>query len=314
MLVIQEHQLMRLIQELKCLLPQSFPILKVAENLLSKNAFAWPGIEFVVDRFPKFTACVVRPKPGENTDYIPRRNHYMYNVVASDECCFKNLLEQPEVINWTRSCFFQAVPENLVNAIKEVGAKFGIVIGTETHPEFASTGWLVKAANASLNVSFSVPDGYSVRQISREDVETVAKLWHFGGGTSDTVEYMRYLHDRDFPMTGMYSPQNDLIGFAFCSAQMCIVAGFVKPEHRGHGYFTLILADLVKKMQALGHDVIPLFVAEDNLSSEKSVVRIGGEKIRDWKVTSLHYEPAQPDMNDPLVVWYRNIYGRRSAD
>ncbi|XP_055331118.1 uncharacterized protein LOC129583368 [Paramacrobiotus metropolitanus] len=307
MLIIKEDQLEEFCGELQHLLPQSFPILKLAQNHLKKNSFAWPGLEFVVDRFPNFTACLVRPRPGDPT-YVPRRCHYLYSAIATDVENFKMLLDQPDLVNWKTAVYFQAIPEDLLGAVEEVCSKHGSTIGPKQHLHFSATGWTVKPAEIASMPQPPI-EGFTFRRPDRDDMPVLSKLWRYGGGTDETLQYLYHLHDHHFPMMGIYKEQQ-LVGFGIITAEMAMSAGYVQPEIRGRGLAGGIIGYSAKDMQEIGETDSFMFISEDNVASKKVFTKgAGAVRQEDWRIVDVLYKPHNVDKNDPLMIWYNNIHG-----
>ncbi|XP_055338905.1 uncharacterized protein LOC129588616 isoform X2 [Paramacrobiotus metropolitanus] len=273
------------------------------------------------DRFPNFTACLVRPSPKHpsqnpeqqerlplHEDYVPRRSYYMYNAVVTDVENFRTLLDQQDAINWKAAGYFQAIPENLLPVLEEVCSKRGSAIGPKQHADFTATGWIVIPAEVSKIPMPASPDGITFRRPDREDMPTLSTLWRYGAGTGETLQYLYHLHDHHFPMIGTYK-DGQLIGFGIISADMAMSAGFVKPEFRGQGLASKLMWHSAKDLQNIGQETSFMFIWEENEASKKAMSRGGAQRQEDWKVVYVLYKPHDVDKNDPLMVWYNNIHG-----
>ncbi|XP_055328071.1 glycine N-acyltransferase-like protein 3 [Paramacrobiotus metropolitanus] len=304
MIIIEEGQLEQFVKELDALKPQSFPIFKLAENHLLKNSFAWPGIQFVVDRFPNFTACIVGPKP-DTEDYVPRWEHYVYNALATNLDNFKQLIEEPGFINWDRACYFEEIPANLLEILEEVFDRHGETIGPKQRADLTTTGWTAKPADVVAALK-RMPPGFTVRPLAREEMKVVHDLWDYGGRSPETLKYLYYLYDHHFPSTGIYTDDNKLIGFNITGDDMSLGAGYMLPEYRGRGLHNLVGAGICRQMMDIGQETVFAFVYEGNTASQKSATKGGAMKDDTWKLVYVLYKPKVVAADDGMIKWFND--------
>ncbi|XP_041354433.1 glycine N-acyltransferase-like protein 3 [Gigantopelta aegis] len=274
--VLDKTQLPELLDGLEKSLPRS---LKVHGDLKALLSGQWPGIDFVVDRWPDFSVVITKYDPTKTKcQYI---NHWC-SIFCQDENAFKMLLEQPIAVDWSRRIMFDAVDLPLLDILKETIKRIGSRICFE-----ASTQMLQVTADSLVVVP--VPEHLNMKSLEsrNEVVETIAANWPYS--EPGVEEFIRQMIDT-FPSRCLVDKEDNLIGYAIGESWMLGML-FVKPEYRGRGYGKVIMSQLASVYVRSGDSPVVCIVL-DNPVSIKMHEQIGFKVIPGVTPSWMRSEPV----------------------
>ena len=141
-------------------------------------------------------------------------------------------------------------------------------------------------------------------------METVNKLWLFGGQTKECLQYLQYLHDHGFPTGGIYAPDGELVGFSLTNSEMYLRAGYVKSEYRNRHFLNMINFYICDELRKRGQNLTAGFIAPGNTASQKSVKRLGGDESQEWRSGWVFYLPEDPPEDDSVLRFCKNTFAQ----
>ncbi|XP_046550700.1 glycine N-acyltransferase-like isoform X2 [Haliotis rubra] len=226
--------------------------------------------DFIVDRWPDYTAAVVRV--DSTTAKYPVHLGPLVSVFATQTAHLETLLRQPGVLDWSARIIFVCVDMGAMPAVVKA-------IDYQQKPYTVDKYLLMTVTRDTLRTR-PIPDGFKITSIKPEQASVVNSLWKYNDGKHSEI----YIEDiiGKLPSCCLYDADGNMVGFALNYHYGAIGMLHVLPEHRGKGYAKMIMSHLARLCLQQCEEVFVL-PEEENEVSIKLQEDIGFKQQRDWQ-------------------------------
>ncbi|XP_046555931.1 glycine N-acyltransferase-like protein [Haliotis rubra] len=225
------------------------------------------GYDFIVDRWPEFTAVVSQAKP-EAMGY----SESSVNLYATDKNALKSFLHSPDIFNWAQKkerFVFAAVHTRLVPVVTEVMDHFQIPCKVNIDVVYMTV------TQRSLKLR-PVPEGFTLTSVQTDQAPLINSLWKFSSGEASEAHIRLLISKR--PSTCLYNEAGVLLGYALTYLYGCQGMLHVIKEHRGKGYGKVIMSQLALKNLQVKTEV-SVIIESDNEPSLRLHENMGFEVV-----------------------------------
>ncbi|XP_067676564.1 glycine N-acyltransferase-like [Haliotis asinina] len=205
---------------------------QIRGELLSKLHSVITDYDFIVDRWPDYTALVVRADPAtaKHPVFLGNRTH----VYTTDRDALEVMLQQPGVVQWSDKTAFSCLGADVLSTVTNVICQNDRTYDLDSYVVMKVTKDTLKLRNISK--------GYTMTSLHPEDAYHVNTRWSYNdGGHSET--YIRDLISKQ-PSRCLYNDEGSLIGYALRLQNGTLGFLYVLEEHRGKGYAKVIMSHL----------------------------------------------------------------------
>ncbi|XP_068111728.1 glycine N-acyltransferase-like [Hyperolius riggenbachi] len=244
--------------------PESLKVCGSLHHVINGNPF---GLQVLVDQWPDFSSVICRPALEDMKD---PSDHYTntYFLYSKDPHNLRQLLQDPQVVNWRQNFQIHDCQPTLGGVLQEVSSKYGGQMHTISDFLYMRDGITDEDDDkinsiSDLHFSSLIPD----------EAHLVNAAWSFGGNSLSEQFIRRCI--QTFPTMcmrkrGQGPPQAWVMTEQSC--ELCI--GYTEKLYRGKGVFRTMIQRLTRKMDALG---APLYchVSGDNKRSQAATVAAG---------------------------------------
>ncbi|OQV21639.1 hypothetical protein BV898_04538 [Hypsibius exemplaris] len=290
MILLRDDQLPELVESLAHDFPASFNIYYMARNKMRKH-LDWPGVTFVVDRFPDFAACVCRTDP-DDPDVPVFTNGYSAFIHARDPKKLKELLDQPGIFDWSQNIGFHSVQrpayfEVLQQKCLSLGGKMEC---SPTSDYFVASAFFTGFSIKDLHCEYSLPAGYRVGPLEEKHAEQVTREKHYGD-LRKNLSFFKYLLRNGFATAAVFNEHHDPVAYVLQRPEGGMGCGYVVPEYRGRGFFKVVLYELLQEMGRRGETHGYADVTGDNKASLGAMLSIGGSLYEHFEACWAEFIP-----------------------
>ncbi|XP_068114375.1 glycine N-acyltransferase-like [Hyperolius riggenbachi] len=252
--------------------PESLKVCGSLHHVIRGNPF---GLQVLVDQWPDYSSVICRPALEDMKD---PSDHYTntYFLFSKDPHNLRQLLQDPQVVNWQQNLQIQGCQPTLGGVLQEVSTKHGRQMHTTSNFLYMRDGITdedVEKINTISELQFSslIPD----------EAHLINAVWAFGGNSLSEQFIKRCI--QTFPTMcmrkrGQGPPQAWAVSEQSCEMRM----GYTEKLYRSKGVFRAMIRRLTRQMDALG---APLYchVAPDNKSSHAATVAAGFPIVGRWQ-------------------------------
>uniref|UniRef100_A0A7M4F0I4 Glycine N-acyltransferase-like protein n=1 Tax=Crocodylus porosus TaxID=8502 RepID=A0A7M4F0I4_CROPO len=221
--------------------------LMVHGGLMNINRGNPGGYEVLVDSWPDFKAVLLRPRKEVVTDNSDLFSN-MHAAFYRDLGAYRALLESPGAINWGHTVYIQG------NMLQYE------VQGGPAPPRGERTSTLSPAALSrpscpvALVLSLCFPrldPAMKLSSLTASHVDLLNVTWAKGGNERSR----RYLASliRSFPSTCVLDATGCPISWNMTDQFGTMRHGYTLPEHRSHGYYSIVTIVTAKRLHAQGY-------------------------------------------------------------
>ena len=114
-------------------------------------------------------------------------------------------------------------------------------------------------------------------------------------------EFFAYVLRNQFPSAALFDEKNHPVAYILQRPEGGLGCGYVTPEHRGRGFFKIVLYECLKEMERGGETHGYADVTTDNKASQGAMLSIGGFIYEDYEGCWFEFIP-KPDANGH-VIW-----------
>ncbi|KAM5140991.1 glycine N-acyltransferase-like isoform 1-T2 [Mantella aurantiaca] len=252
--------------------PESLKVCGALHHVIIGNPFK---LEVLVDQWPDFSTVICRPSLEDMKD---PSDHYTnsYFLFSKDPQNLRQMLDNPQAVNWNQDLQIQACQPALGGILQEVSSKHGRQMQISSNFLYMKdrmTEEELETINSIRDLQFS--------SLSSNEAPLLNALWGFGG--NDRSE--RYLSRciQNFPTVcmrrgGVGEPLAWVISEQ--SAEMRV--GYTDKLYRGLGVFRSMIGKLATQLDSIG---TPLYchVAPGNKSSHAATLAAGFLMAGRWQ-------------------------------
>ncbi|XP_064613176.1 glycine N-acyltransferase-like [Liolophura sinensis] len=228
---------------------------------------------------PELACYLTQQLPsGIKDDYLSHE----YDVFAVDQSALKAILDDNDVITWTRPVEFPCVSEASCSTIKELAGRHGWNVNTYG-PQWTEM-YCVERENLKL---INPPKGITVAELSSKDAEVVNSRWKFNSGRQSMSVFKFWIEN--YPSVALFDAEGQLVAWELTTHFGIMGRLYVMPEHRGKGYAKYIISTLAQKCFA--KDIKP--VANLELCNYRSIrlhQKMGFTKVSSSPLTFIKTE------------------------
>ncbi|KAM4636084.1 glycine N-acyltransferase-like [Discoglossus pictus] len=245
--------------------PESLKVCGALHHVIHDNPF---NMEVLVDQWPEFTSVICHRPLEEMTDSSsPETNTYF--MFSKDQQRLSLMLQNPQVVNWTRELQMQASQPELGALIRDVSSKYRSSMQTFTDLLY------MRENNQGMEESEQAesPSELQFSSLSPDESSLVDTVWAYGGNESS----LRYVERciKSFPTicvrkNGVGPP----IAWVVSEQSSELRMGYTDPNYRNLGLFNKMITRLAADMFNRG---APLYchAPEKNKRSQAAILRAG---------------------------------------
>ncbi|XP_067674187.1 glycine N-acyltransferase-like [Haliotis asinina] len=268
-IILRTQQLPRLLATL-----QNIPKTNhIQGEIISKLRSVITDYDFIVDRWPDYSALVVRVNP--ETAKFRKHLDMVSSVYAKDSDALESLLQMPRVIDWASRIGLSGVYPYEISAAVNCLEKYNRHYQAELHLDMILTEKTLKRR--------SVPYGFKMRSLTPEQAYLVNSIWPYNGGIH-SESYVKELIMKQ-PSCCLYNTEGSLVGYALAYHYGYIGFLHVIKEHRRKGYALVIISYLAALcLQQM--EEVHAHIMKGNIASIASFKSIGFVQDQDscWLV------------------------------
>ncbi|OWF41511.1 glycine N-acyltransferase-like [Mizuhopecten yessoensis] len=292
--VLNSDEIAELQIELKRGLPGTAKVYYVIRNLLSGYL---PGIELLVDDWPKWSCILLRPTSEKK---VKRYFENTYICYTKNVSTLKYFVQRPDVIDWSKPAIFTGVPNDLVLLLTEMTRKYkGTLSSCEPRFMYAWT----KQSPPELP---EVPKGLRLSTLGPEHVSIMSQGWEWS--RTDIEGYFLSVVER-FDSSCLLDEQGTLRAYMCMQYNGSMAMLYIRPQYRKDGYFNIILSDLTRKI-LLKNNIAYGFIPTNDTCLINQSRELGFEWVPRGDMTWVKYTPPPklgdlPPGNKTLVVGHK---------
>ncbi|XP_046551473.1 glycine N-acyltransferase-like protein 3 [Haliotis rubra] len=241
--------------------------IKICGEISARLEHFITGYEFIVDTWPEFKALVVRSnRKSLQLQFLEPS----VNIFATDTGALRDLLQNNDVIDWSRKQNFECVDTRLMSVVIEVMKHHQVSIS------LGSTAVFLRVTEDTLELK-PVPEGFTLKSLKEDQAKMVDAFWNLRREYSD--DYIQEMI-RKLPSCCLYNSEGEMVGFAITYHYGCIGMLHVLEEHRGKGYAKVIMSHLAFKCLQKWQ-CVSVFIDPKNTRSIKLNEAIGFSLVPD---------------------------------
>ncbi|XP_071112468.1 glycine N-acyltransferase-like [Haliotis cracherodii] len=201
-------------------------------EIISKLQSVITDYDFIVDRWPDYSALVVRVNPPT----AKYRNHLILETIvhATDCDALESLVQLPEIIDWSARIGFAGIYPNELPSVLSVMQK-------HHRPYHLDKFFDMKVTEKTLKIR-PIPNGFKIGSLIPEQAHLVNSMWSYNGGTHSEL-YIKELI-RKLPSCCLYNREGSLVGYALTYHYGYQGVLHILEAHRGKGYAKMIMSHL----------------------------------------------------------------------
>uniref|UniRef100_A0A7M4F0E7 Glycine N-acyltransferase-like protein n=1 Tax=Crocodylus porosus TaxID=8502 RepID=A0A7M4F0E7_CROPO len=218
--------------------------LMVHGGLMNINRGNPGGYEVLVDSWPDFKAVLLRPRKEVVTDNSDLFSN-MHAAFYRDLGAYRALLESPGAINWGHTVYIQGLQDGLYEASRDVAKAKGVQLNLETYFTFFHPDPMLSLCFPRLDPAMKLSS------LTASHVDLLNVTWAKGGNERSR----RYLASliRSFPSTCVLDATGCPISWNMTDQFGTMRHGYTLPEHRSHGYYSIVTIVTAKRLHAQGY-------------------------------------------------------------
>ncbi|XP_054828055.1 glycine N-acyltransferase-like protein 3 [Eublepharis macularius] len=246
-------------------LPQTLSVHGAVMNINRGNPV---GHEVLVDSWPNFKAVLTRPRREVASDDSDLYTN-MYAAFYHDLDVYQTLLRDSDAVNWDQTFYIIGHQDGIYEASKAAAAAKQIQISSSSyftylHPD--PNKMPTRQLDPSLTLS----------TLNSSHADLLNETWPYGGNEQSR----RYLATllRSFPNRCILDSNGCPISWGIMDSFGALAHGYTLPEHRGHGYLTIVNKVLYTHIHECGY---PLYgnVALDNVRMQNILEHLGSQRL-----------------------------------
>ncbi|XP_014767769.1 glycine N-acyltransferase [Octopus bimaculoides] len=251
--VLTQDQLVQLHATLKESLPGTAKVFYTIRHILNEIL---TNFECLVDSWPKYTCFVVRPCTGKE---VPAFFQYSYICHTKSASTLKYFLQRPGVIDWTKPVNFSGIPYDLIPTTRQFCRKLG---GTmQCRPPHFMYAW---CKTVPIDLTRDIPVGFELGSLCKSDAAALLPVWSSSLSEHDGIEeYFKCIIENFESSCLRNTSTGELVAYACRKFNGSISMVYVKPEHRGTHFSSVVFKDIASKIAANG-DIPFGFLATDS--------------------------------------------------
>ncbi|XP_055344732.1 uncharacterized protein LOC129592669 [Paramacrobiotus metropolitanus] len=299
-------ELQEILPWLKSQFPRSLPVYHMAQNNLRNHYpyhFFWPGMEFLVDRFPQPTVCICRPHSSTiKQSYVSMLNGQHIFLYAANPTAFQCiwLKNYSDLVHLEESVTFTDIDADLANVLLDTSERFTHVPGTEGFPNgercfhFDLTTWNTELARIQL------PSHVRLGELHTGYVDQiVANCANAYGQPQNRRAFIEYLLTHHFPSAAIFdakrSTPNTPIAYCMYWPQGVVGHVYINHDYRQQGLFKVLLAHLLGRLWCTR--VVSVWMETMNLDIPNQIEdlrNLGGREFKHHNKCWVAYSPNTP--------------------
>ncbi|XP_029801461.1 glycine N-acyltransferase-like protein 3 [Suricata suricatta] len=234
-------KLLTLEKMLKIHFPESLKVYGAVMNINRGNPFQK---EVVVDSWPDFKAVMTRRQKEAETDNL---DHYTnaYAVFYKDVSAYRQLLEEPDLVNWNQVFQIQGLQSEIYDVSKAVADSKQLSVKLTSFRAIYHSPLSPLPDTSSLMGSSP-----RLTYLSVADADLLNRTWSRGGNK----QCLRYIMNliSCFPSVCVRDDRGNPVSWSLTDQFATMCHSYTLPEHRRKGYSKLVNLTLVKKLQSQG--------------------------------------------------------------
>ncbi|XP_055332545.1 glycine N-acyltransferase-like [Paramacrobiotus metropolitanus] len=275
-----KSELATILPRLESNFPRSLPVYHMVQHAFTET-YAWPGMEIVVDQYPDFAVCIVRPQKNDK-NFVPMMNGYQVFLYSENDEILRRMLFHEDVIDWTQfNIMFADItePEHLQifnEGRRIIGGTFEDYDDTEGYP----TGERCYYFDLDkMHLDYAVPDGFREGILLPDHAEQMSIERNYGV-RNNNEQFFNHMLSHNFPSFALF-PHDSNLPAAYClyKCEGTLGAAYVHHEYRGRGLYKVILRGILRELRDLGEKHVWAETPTSNLVSQKGLKGVGGNEF-----------------------------------
>ncbi|OQV13504.1 hypothetical protein BV898_12251 [Hypsibius exemplaris] len=273
---LDQSQMPILVASLEEHFPASLNVYHLARNGARQSRLAWPGLEFFVDAFPNFQACICRMPNNKEAREMNLPPFLFANAVlpfSKDARKLEELLATDGIVDWSGKVGFCMVsnPDDL-DVVRKVTAQHGGSLSKA--PNSTGSGVIVHFDLTKIALSYSLPGEFYLDSLKTEHADQIARDRNFN---NDGLECLRYILQVGYPSMAIFTKADGKpIAYICLRPEMKLGIGFVAEQYRARGFFKIVSYELLKKLRESGEREAYTDMSPQTKGSLHAMLGIGG--------------------------------------
>ncbi|XP_055344727.1 uncharacterized protein LOC129592664 [Paramacrobiotus metropolitanus] len=294
---LAKHELPQLVLWLKSKFPKSLPVYHLIKNALRED-WAWPGMDVMVDTFPRPAICICRTSPfkGKLVNVPMLNGHYIF-VYANNQPSFLNLLRKnfDKLANWSETATFIDVDEDLGQILLDHNQQFARVTFGDNFGTGGNCFYFDLALWTDRRDTFPIPNHFRVGHLSVEHLDQIVANCAAGDAKAKKAFFTQLL-TKGFPTAAIFDTNHAQssapVVYCMYMPQGSISAVYLHPDYREQGLFKMVTAELINTLYNIGEVSVWMESVNVNFPTQlEDLHSLGGRDYERHRKCWIQYVP-----------------------